>query len=417
MRSRIIERVAFLDIKDRGRSRAGSLARIASTAELVDDRCHHPIAPIRTTPAAPEHHDPPLPRGNAMATATSADGAPMATRTESLAQTSRAGREPDNDQLFYDALWKKLYTDRATNERATPDLRWDPRATAGAEYDAVLAQALFRRPNTKEELGVTRWERAIHEARASGLPRALEAEQWFPSLVQSIGSSGLEHWIASNASTVEDEALDNTLSVGEVITKIRRRPRNIPDQTPRPRAGRGAFGLPSTAPIRRDDYEFNHKVFIAIVYPPRRHYLHYFQRRGPRDHPEGRRNHYNPHRTLLDSQPKQEISAPPERNVFDIVPYDAKNRGGVQLFKLRIVNEIKAKPTNKPYEKSRPVIQGYADDGKTEILTQSLTIKRASQGLILGLAPSLIRDSILCLRDITQAYTQSETILNRTILA
>ncbi|KAF6782193.1 gag protein, partial [Colletotrichum musicola] len=73
------------------------------------------------------------------------------------------------------------------------------------------------------------WETAfaceLSHFKSGKWPPAGTSKQGFPSLVQSIGSSGLEHWIASNASTVEDEALDNTLSVGEVITKIRRRPR------------------------------------------------------------------------------------------------------------------------------------------------------------------------------------------------
>jgi hypothetical protein len=43
-----------------------------------------------------------------------------------------------------------------------------------------------------------------------------------------------------------------------------------------------------------------------------------------------------------------------------------------------MVNEIKGKATNAPFEKSRLVIQGYNDDGKEMILTQSPTIQRAS---------------------------------------
>ena len=75
--------------------------------------------------------------------------------------------------------------------------------------------------------------------------------------------------------------------------------------------------------------------------------------------------------------------------------------------------------SDEPYEKSRLVIQGYRDEGKAAILTQSPTIQRASQRLILALAPSLmkLRQAGLQLRDISQAYTQSTTHLNRTILA
>jgi hypothetical protein len=83
-----------------------------------------------------------------------------------------------------------------------------------------------------------------------------------------------------------------------------------------------------------------------------------------------------------------------------------------------MVNEIKGKATNTPFEKSRLVIQGYNDDGKEVILTQSPTIQRASQRVIVALAPSLMKNGMaVYLRDITQAYTQSETRLQRLILA
>jgi hypothetical protein len=83
------------------------------------------------------------------------------------------------------------------------------------------------------------------------------------------------------------------------------------------------------------------------------------------------------------------------------------------------VHEIKGK-TTVPYEKSRLVIQAYNDEGKEMILTQSPTIQRASQRLIMALAPSLLKSPQkikLFLRDITQAYVQSTTPVNRLILA
>ena len=83
-----------------------------------------------------------------------------------------------------------------------------------------------------------------------------------------------------------------------------------------------------------------------------------------------------------------------------------------------IVNEIKGKVTPTPFEKSRLVIQAYNDEGKEAILTQSPTIQRASQRLIVALAPALAGQGIdLYLRDITQAYIQSTTTLNRVIIA
>jgi hypothetical protein len=83
-----------------------------------------------------------------------------------------------------------------------------------------------------------------------------------------------------------------------------------------------------------------------------------------------------------------------------------------------MVNEVKGKATDTPFEKSRLVVQGFNDDGKEFILTQSPTIQRASQRVIVALAPALIKSGMaVYLRDITQAYTQSETHLQRLILA
>ncbi|KAH0425958.1 polyprotein [Colletotrichum camelliae] len=115
---------------------------------------------------------------------------------------------------------------------------------------------------------------------------------------------------------------------------------------------------------------------------------------------------------------KKEIDSLIARGVFEFTQYDEAKYAGIRIFKSRIVNEVKNK-TTEPYEKSRLVIQGYADDGKDAILTQALTIQRVSQRLILALAPTLLKDGThrLWLRDITQAYTQSITRLNRTILA
>ena len=83
-----------------------------------------------------------------------------------------------------------------------------------------------------------------------------------------------------------------------------------------------------------------------------------------------------------------------------------------------MVREIKGKATGSPYEKSRLVIQGYNDEGKATILCQAPTIQRSSQRIMFAIAPSLCALGIhFWLRDITQAYVQAKTHLNRTILA
>jgi hypothetical protein len=71
-----------------------------------------------------------------------------------------------------------------------------------------------------------------------------------------------------------------------------------------------------------------------------------------------------------------------------------------------------------PFKKSRLVVQAYNNKRKEMILTQSPTIQRASQRLIIALALLLANRNIcLSIRDITQAYIQLTTLLNRLILA
>jgi hypothetical protein len=59
-----------------------------------------------------------------------------------------------------------------------------------------------------------------------------------------------------------------------------------------------------------------------------------------------------------------------------------------------MINEIKGKGTNFPYEKSRMMIQGYSDDGKKMVLTQFPTIQRASQRVILAVALFLLKQGM-----------------------
>ncbi|KAF7570061.1 hypothetical protein PtrM4_100630 [Pyrenophora tritici-repentis] len=113
----------------------------------------------------------------------------------------------------------------------------------------------------------------------------------------------------------------------------------------------------------------------------------------------------------------QEISDLVGRGVFKFEQYDERLHSKIRIFKSRLVREVKGK-TTKPYEKSRLVIQGYQDHGKETILTQSPTIQRCSQRLIMSLAPEMVQRGMnIELRDITQAYPQAQTALKRTILA
>lgn len=106
------------------------------------------------------------------------------------------------------------------------------------------------------------------------------------------------------------------------------------------------------------------------------------------------------------------------RGVFEFQQIDVEKHAGIRIFNSRMVREVKGKGTDTPYEKSRLVICGYDDAGKAWILTQSPTIQRASQRLIIALAPSFIQQGmIVWIRDISQAYPQAQTDLQRTIIA
>jgi hypothetical protein len=83
------------------------------------------------------------------------------------------------------------------------------------------------------------------------------------------------------------------------------------------------------------------------------------------------------------------------------------------IFKARFVDEVKNKDTNKAYKKSRLVVQAYNNDEKSLILTQSPTIQHVSQCIILCITPIINSNASLYLQDISQAYIQSTTLLNR----
>ena len=125
-----------------------------------------------------------------------------------------------------------------------------------------------------------------------------------------------------------------------------------------------------------------------------------------------------PQNTWLSGKPfeqsrQKELNGLFEHGVFEIVDHIPPNS---QVFKTRFVDEVKHAGTEKAFEKSRLVVQGYGDSGKDKILTQAPTIQRASQRILLSLAPSLYaQDMKLYLRDISQAYTQSQTQLTRDI--
>lgn len=120
----------------------------------------------------------------------------------------------------------------------------------------------------------------------------------------------------------------------------------------------------------------------------------------------------------FEASDRKEIEGLLARGAFDFEQFDHGKHGGKRVFKSRMVREVKGQSTSTPFEKSRLVIQAYNDDGKQFILTQSPTIQRSSQRIIVALAPTFLKENChLWLRDITQAYIQSATELQRIILS
>ena len=79
-------------------------------------------------------------------------------------------------------------------------------------------------------------------------------------------------------------------------------------------------------------------------------------------------------RAPFQASDKQEINGLITRGVFKFKKYDPIKFNGVHIFKSRIVNKIKGKATDAPFEKSRLVIQGYNNNGKEIILIQFFMI-------------------------------------------
>ncbi len=115
--------------------------------------------------------------------------------------------------------------------------------------------------------------------------------------------------------------------------------------------------------------------------------------------------------TFVESRRKK-INDLLKRQVFEIIII-SKMPKNIRIFNFRFVDEIKHPDTSQAYEKSRLIVQAYNDHEKTLVLTQALTIQRMSQRIILAIAASISENHHLYLRNITQAYTQSKSSLNR----
>ena len=112
-----------------------------------------------------------------------------------------------------------------------------------------------------------------------------------------------------------------------------------------------------------------------------------------------------------------EIESLLANGVLQPLQYDSNKHAGVSLFKYRLLREIKGKATDKPYEKSRLVLQSNNDIEKMALLTQAPAIQQCSQRLLFLISPALRKQKMkIMLQNITQAYTQSKTELNCTVI-
>ncbi|KAI0996760.1 hypothetical protein K3495_g11422 [Podosphaera aphanis] len=102
---------------------------------------------------------------------------------------------------------------------------------------------------------------------------------------------------------------------------------------------------------------------------------------------------------------QKELSGLLDNGVFKFV-HKQQIPPSARIFESRFVDVNKNEGTEKAYEKSRLVVQAYNDDDKKKILTQSPTIQRSIQRLILCLS-QILKNVDIYLRDISQAYTQS----------
>lgn len=107
---------------------------------------------------------------------------------------------------------------------------------------------------------------------------------------------------------------------------------------------------------------------------------------------------------------QKEVDGLMQRGVFTIAKEnDAK---GLRIYGSRFVDTMKNEGTPEAFEKSRLVVQGFND--KHDFLTHSPTVQRASQRLLLAIAPCDPRMEFI-IRDVSQAFVQSETSIKRPI--
>lgn len=106
----------------------------------------------------------------------------------------------------------------------------------------------------------------------------------------------------------------------------------------------------------------------------------------------------------------KEVNGLLERGVFEVADNGKAKR--LRIFGSRFVDSIKNEGPSDAFEKSRLIVQGFND--KSEVLTHSPTVQRASQPLQFAVHACDSNLNII-LGDVDQAYTQAKDVLQRPI--
>jgi hypothetical protein len=110
---------------------------------------------------------------------------------------------------------------------------------------------------------------------------------------------------------------------------------------------------------------------------------------------------------------EREISGLQEQQMFEVVPRSSVPEG-TRIFGTRWVDTMKSTPQGS-IRKSRLVAQNYNDKDSAEIPTRAPTISKAALRVVVATAASMRKTNRAYLRDITQAYTQAESALERAV--
>ncbi|KAI6244508.1 hypothetical protein HI914_07351 [Erysiphe necator] len=99
-------------------------------------------------------------------------------------------------------------------------------------------------------------------------------------------------------------------------------------------------------------------------------------------------NFINDEERTFTASRRKELLGLLELDVFEAVPESSKPEG-IRIFSSRFVDQIKMAGTPQAYPKSRLVVQAFNDSGKEQVLTQSPTLQRVSQRILLSISVSL----------------------------